>query len=100
MPQYFSMDSVIVNKRGANRIRNGHLWVYRSDVAEPQGVAGGSVVAVLDPHANFIGQALFSGRSEITLRLLTHSEAPIDREWWRRRIRERSEERRVGKECR
>lgn len=88
------MDSVIVNKRGANRIRNGHLWVYRSDVAEPQGVAGGSVVAVLDPHANFIGQALFSDRSEITLRLLTQSEAPIDREWWRRRIREAAARRR------
>ena len=88
------MDSVIVNKRGADRIRNGHLWVYRSDVAEPQGVAGGSVVAVLDPHANFIGQALFSDRSEITLRLLTQSEAPIDREWWRRRIREAAARRR------
>ena len=82
------MNSVIVNKRGADRIRKGHLWIYRSDVAEPQGVAGGSIVSVRDPHGNFIGQALFSDRSEITLRLLTQSDAPVDREWWRRRIRE------------
>jgi len=88
------MNSVIVHKRGADRIRKGHLWIYRSDVCEPQGVAGGSIVSVRDPQGNFIGQALFSDRSEITLRLLTQSDAPVDREWWRRRIREAASRRR------
>ena len=88
------MNSVIVNKRGADRVRKGHLWIYRSDTTEPQGVAGGSIVSVRDPHGNFIGQALFSDRSEITLRLLTQSPEPIDREWWRRRIREAASRRR------
>ena len=68
-------------------MRGGHLWIYRSDVIEATG-AGGSLVSVLDGHGNFIGQALFSDRSEITLRLLTQSDALVDREWWRRRIRE------------
>ena len=88
------MTNVTVNKRGADRIRKGHLWIYRSDVAEPQDVAGGSIVSVRDPHGNFVGQALFSDRSEITLRLLTQSEAPVDREWWRQRIREAASRRR------
>lgn len=82
------MNSVKVNKRGADRVRGGHLWIYRSDVIEAPSTAGGSIVSVLDPNANFIGQALFSDRSEITLRLLTQSDALVDREWWRRRIRE------------
>src|SRR5882724_5979135 len=94
MTQYFSMNTVTVNKRGADRVRKGHLWIYRSDVAEPQGVAGGSIVSVLDPHGNFIGQALFSDRSEITLRLLTQLDETIDREWWRKRICEASARRR------
>jgi 23S rRNA (cytosine1962-C5)-methyltransferase len=88
------MNNVIVNKRGADRIRHGHLWIYRSDVAEPQDIPGGAIVAVRDPRGNFVGQALFSDRSEITLRLLTQSEETIDREWWRRRILEAAARRR------
>jgi 23S rRNA (cytosine1962-C5)-methyltransferase len=94
------MNSVTVNKRGADRVRAGHLWIYRSDVTQSQDVAGGSIVSVRDSQGNFIGQALFSDRSEITLRLLTHSDAPIDREWWRRRIREAASRRqRIGSEA-
>jgi 23S rRNA (cytosine1962-C5)-methyltransferase len=86
--KYISMNSVIVNKRGADRVRKGHLWIYRSDIVDNGGVAGGSVVSVSDPRGNFIGQALFSDRSEITLRFLTQLDETIDREWWRRRILE------------
>lgn len=80
-------DSIIVNKRGAERARKGHLWIYRSDVADAQGSTGGSVVTVRDERGRFVGRALFSDRSEISLRLLTAREETIDREWWRARIR-------------
>jgi 23S rRNA (cytosine1962-C5)-methyltransferase len=82
------MNEVIVTKRGADRIRSGHLWIYRSDVMTPESAAGGSVVSVRDQNRNFVGQALFSDSSQISLRFLTQTEEPIDREWWRRRIRE------------
>jgi len=87
------MDNVRVTKRGADRFRNGHLWIYRSDVTDAGGLAGGSVVRVNDPHGNLVGQALFSNASEIALRLLTQSDATIDREWWRGRIREAADRR-------
>jgi 23S rRNA (cytosine1962-C5)-methyltransferase len=80
------MPNVTVTKRGADRVRKGHLWIYQSDVAEPSDVPAGSVVTVLDPKGNFVGQALFSDTSQITLRLLTRTDEPIDREWWRNRI--------------
>jgi len=35
------MNTVTVNKRGADRIRGGHLWIYRSDVVQPRESAGG-----------------------------------------------------------
>lgn len=82
------MPTITVTKRGADRVRNGHLWIYRSDVVNANGVAGGSIVSVNDHRGNFVGQALFSDASEITLRLLTQSDEAIDREWWRKRIRE------------
>ena len=80
------MDEVIVSKRGADRIRRGHLWIYRSDVSNTNDAAGGSIVVVRDQNRNFVGQAFFSDSSQIALRFLSLSETPIDREWWRRRI--------------
>jgi 23S rRNA (cytosine1962-C5)-methyltransferase len=80
------MTTVTVNKRGADRIRGGHLWIYRSDVVQVAEGAAGSVVFVRDHKGNFIGQAFFSDSSQIALRFLSLTEAPIDREWWRRRI--------------
>jgi len=82
------MTHVIVTKRGADRVRRGHLWIYRSDVVDTAGATGGSTVSVHDPRGNFVGQALFSGASEIALRLLTQTKETIDREWWRSRIRQ------------
>ena len=79
------MGTVTVNKRGADRVRHGHLWIYRSDVVEVA-AEGGQVVRVTDERGNFIGQALFSDASQIALRFLTQSSDEIDREWWRRRI--------------
>ena len=80
------MSTVVVNKRGADRVRRGHLWIYRSDVSAVD-AAGGSVAAVRDERGNFIGQALYSDASQIALRFLTQTQEEIDRDWWRARIR-------------
>lgn len=69
-------------------MRSGHLWIYKSDVADTKGAAGGVVVSVLDERGRFVGRALYSDRSEISLRLLTTVDEKIDREWWRKRLRE------------
>ncbi|HEU4477233.1 MAG TPA: class I SAM-dependent rRNA methyltransferase, partial [Pyrinomonadaceae bacterium] len=80
------MKTVTVAKRGADRLRQGHLWIYRSDVLDTGNAGGGSVVRIADQKGNYVGQALFSDSSEITLRLLTQSDEVIDREWWRGRL--------------
>ena len=86
--------TVKVNKRGADRVRHGHLWIYRSDVIEPS-AEGGSIVTVTDERGNFIGQALFSDSSQIALRFLTQSNEEINTEWWRRRIRDAASRRSI-----
>lgn len=90
-------DSIIVNKRGMERARKGHLWIYRSDVADAAEAKGGAVVTVLDERGRFVGQALYSDSSEISLRLLTTREEEIDREWWRRRLRAAADRRETFK---
>ena len=86
---------VTVARRGAERARAGHLWIYRSDVRDAAGVPPGAVVRVRDERGRHVGQALWSDRSEIALRVLTLGEETVDREWWRARLR-RAVERRAG----
>ena len=88
------MNMVRVNKRGADRVRQGHLWIYKSDLVDID-AAGGTIVSVKDERGNFIGQALFSDRSQIALRFLTLSNEEIGHEWWRRRIREAAQRRNI-----
>jgi 23S rRNA (cytosine1962-C5)-methyltransferase len=87
------MPQVRITTRGARRIRQGHLWVYRSDVRDASGAEGGAIVRAVDDAGNFVGQAFYSDRSEIALRFLTTHEAPIDREWWLGHLRQCAERR-------
>jgi len=82
-----SRAQVTITRRGAERARGGHLWIYRSDVRDPADAEGGSVVRVRDERGRAVGQALYSARSEIALRLLTTRDEEVDREWWRARLR-------------
>ena len=61
---------VIVSKRGESRVRSGHPWIFKSDVARAAGVAPGTVVRVLGPTGRPLGFAFFSAQSEITLRMI------------------------------
>ncbi|HZI81264.1 MAG TPA: class I SAM-dependent rRNA methyltransferase [Vicinamibacterales bacterium] len=64
------MPTVTVSSRGEQRIRGGHPWIYRADVTGVD-ASGGDVVDVVGPRARPIGSALFSDRSQITIRMLT-----------------------------
>ena len=76
---------VAVKARGAERWKQGHPWIYRSDVAaEPDKKPG--IVPVTDRKGKFLGQALYSPSSEIRLRLLTRGNESIDAPWWTARI--------------
>lgn len=87
------MPEVSISSRGARRIRNGHLWVYRSDMASATENEGGAIARVVDEARNFVGQAFYSDTSEIALRFLTTRAETIDREWWRTRLQACAERR-------
>src|SRR5881394_3719858 len=77
--------TVRVTARGAERWKQGHPWIYRSDVAEEPDKKPG-IVPVTDRKGKFLGQALYSPSSEIRLRLLTRGKESIDASWWAARI--------------
>ena len=91
------MAKVFVNKKGARRVRGGHLWIYKSDVLKIEDAAGGDVVSVYDEAKNFVGKAFYSDASEITLRVFTTTDEPVDKEYWRRKITDAAQRRALSK---
>lgn len=70
-----SVPSIVISRRGADRIRAGHAWVYRSDVVEADGIAPGSLVRVQEISGrgrplHMLGSAFYSTSSEIAVRMI------------------------------
>jgi 23S rRNA (cytosine1962-C5)-methyltransferase len=71
--------TVTVDRRGAERLARGHLWIYRSDVEKAASAAeAGDVVTVVDGRGRFLGKAFWSARSQIALRMVTREDVPVD----------------------
>ena len=62
-----------ITRRAADRLRGGHLWIYRSDVDRLSGsdIPGGALVSVADSRGIPLGTAIYSAGSEIALRLVS-----------------------------
>ena len=79
------MSIVVVSARGEQRIRSGHPWIYRADVVHVE-ANGGDIVRVLGPRQRTLGSALFSDRSQITIRMLTTGDVVADETLLRARL--------------
>ena len=78
--------TVTLTPRGVERAKTGHLWIYRSDLAGVEAEAG-DVVQVIGPRGRPVGQAFYSDRSQIALRLVTRGTDRIaDDALWRERL--------------
>ena len=79
--------SVFLTRRGAERLKLGHPWIYRGDVERsPSTLAGGEVVVMKDGRSHFLGKAFWSARSKIALRTVSREDVPVDEELFRERI--------------
>ena len=66
-----SLPVVKISRRGAKRLQDGHVWVYRSDIASANGVAPGAAVGVTDERGKSMGTALYSSSSQIAIRMIS-----------------------------
>jgi 23S rRNA (cytosine1962-C5)-methyltransferase len=73
---------VTINRHGVERARGRHRWIYRSDLLDASRAEGGDLVRVTDSRGSLVGQALYSSRSQIALRLVCFDATPINREFW------------------
>ena len=79
-----SLSGAAVNRRAADRLRAGHLWVYASDVETitlPKSEENPpALIAVADNRGIFLGTALYNPSSQIVLRLV--SRQALDQAGW------------------
>lgn len=80
-----SVPTVTLSPRGEQRLRTGHPWIYRADVLTAAASAG-EIVAVRNTKGRMLGSALFSDRSQIVIRMLTHGEEMADLSLVARRV--------------
>jgi 23S rRNA G2069 N7-methylase RlmK/C1962 C5-methylase RlmI len=78
--------AVRVNRKAAQRLQDGHLWVFASDVIQRAKAEPGDVVKVVDPTGKALGTAHFSSTSQIALRLLSPRLEPIDQNFFLKRF--------------
>ena len=79
---------VTVTKKGERWLRNGHPWVYESDIDSIIGeYSNGDIVTVLSPKGKYIGSGLMSDYSKIRVRLISREHNLVyDEGFWKRRI--------------
>ena len=78
--------TVTISQRGMDRVLSGHVWIYRADLLDEREADAGAIVHVLDRRRRFCGQALYSSKSQIALRLLTREERHFDQAFLAERI--------------
>jgi 23S rRNA (cytosine1962-C5)-methyltransferase len=80
-----TLNAVRVNRKAAERLQDGHLWVFASDIADRGDAQAGDFVKVVDPKGKALGTAHFSSTSQIVLRLLSQHVEPIDEDFFFKR---------------
>jgi 23S rRNA (cytosine1962-C5)-methyltransferase len=82
-------NEVRIRRRGAERIRAGHAWVYHGDMVSAD-CEPGAITTVRDERGTFVGKAFYSSKSQIALRFLSRSDTAIDAAFFRKRFADAS----------
>lgn len=79
--------NIYLRRGREQRVLGGHPWVFRSDIEREDGAADGLPVRVLTAAGRFLAMAVYNPRSQISLRILSRRDEPIDGAFIRGRVR-------------
>lgn len=78
--------NIYLRRGREQRVLGGHPWVFRSDIEREDGAADGLPVRVLTAAGRFLAMAVYNPRSQISLRILSRRDEPIDGAFIRGRV--------------
>lgn len=81
-------DNIIRLRKGRlGRLKPCHPWIYKRQIIAPNpSVKPGSMVSVVNAEGGFIGRGYYNPRSDISIRILTFIDEPIDKGFFDKRI--------------
>ena len=79
--------NVYLRRGREQRVLGGHPWVFRSDIEREDGAADGLPVRVLTSAGRFLAMAVYNPRSQISLRILSRRDEPVNGAFIRGRVR-------------
>lgn len=80
-----SQPTVTLSRRGEERIRAGHPWIYRADVLEAAADPG-DIVVVTNQRGRRLGEAFWSDRSQIAVRMVAWGDERFADTGWQGRL--------------
>ena len=81
--------NVYLKKKIAQRVANGHPWIYNNEIEKITGeVTPGGIAEVFYGDGTFAGKGYVNQQSQITVRLLTRKKENIDEAFFLQRIQE------------
>lgn len=83
------MTKVTLRRKIAQRIANGHPWIFANEIEKTEGVVeAGGIVDVFYHDGKFAGRGYVNPQSQIMVRLLTRRKEEIDEQFFYKRINE------------
>ena len=84
------MEKIILKRKIATRIVNGHPWIFTNEVERIEGTPlPGSIVEVYYHNGKFAGKGYFNQQSQIIIRLLTRDKTiEVNEEFFLKKIKE------------
>jgi 23S rRNA (cytosine1962-C5)-methyltransferase len=94
MKQIREFPRVVVTRKGAQKVKSGHPWVFEGEVTAVQPAPSdgreaenGDVVDVVDEGGTYLGSGLLSERSKIRVRLVSrNANDRFDEAFWARKV--------------
>ena len=81
------MAKAFLRKTRETRVRAGHPWIYASEIERVDGeIENGEIIDLYSCKNTFLGRGFYNANSQITIRVLTTQEEEIDEAFFRRRI--------------
>ncbi len=81
------MTTVILKRKIAPRIANGHPWIFNNEINNIEGaITPGDIVDVHYADGSFAGRGYINPQSQIAVRLLTRKKEDIDEQFFYNRI--------------
>lgn len=89
MKQQRQFPRLIITKKGAQWVGNGHPWIYEAEVLRTEGdLKNGCIADAITENGKYLGTGLYSEKSKIRLRLLgNNANETFGEKFWQRRIR-------------